>query len=74
MSRCALIIQVFKGHTKQIKKAADAILNAKRLVVYSGGGVILSDTSEQLTELVESLNGAMHQYANGLRRYTGYPP
>ena len=45
-----------KGHNKQIKKATQAILNAKKLVVYAGGGVIQSDTSDSLTTLVEKLN------------------
>jgi len=35
---------VVKGHTGQIKKA-QLLLEAKRPMVYSGGGVILSDAS-----------------------------
>src|SRR5574343_1984841 len=36
---------VVKGHTGQIKKAAQLILSAKRPVIYAGGGVILSDAA-----------------------------
>lgn len=47
---------VIKGNSKQIKKAVELILNAKRPVIYSGGGVILSEASKQLTELVKIMN------------------
>ena len=41
-----------KGHTGQIKKAADLIKQAERPMVYTGGGVILGNASSELTELV----------------------
>lgn len=63
-----------KGHPKQIKKAANAILNAKRLVIYSGGGVVLSDTSEQLTTLVETLNAPCTNTLMGLGGIPGTHP
>ncbi|MBE0370067.1 acetolactate synthase 3 large subunit [Pseudoalteromonas aurantia] len=63
-----------KGHPKQIKKAVNAILDAKKLVVYSGGGIILSDTSEQLTELVESLNAPITNTLMGLGGISGTHP
>lgn len=63
-----------KGHTKQIKKAVAAILSAKKLVVYSGGGIILSDTSEQLTQLVESLNAPITNTLMGLGGISGVHP
>ncbi len=46
---------VTKGHSGQIKKAAQLILEGKRPMVYAGGGVILSDAAPQLTELVRML-------------------
>jgi acetolactate synthase-1/2/3 large subunit len=46
---------VIKGHQGQIKKAVQLLLDAKRPMVYAGGGVILSDASEQLTRLVKIL-------------------
>jgi acetolactate synthase-1/2/3 large subunit len=46
---------VRKGHAGQIKKAAQLILEAKRPMVYSGGGVILSNAAAQLTEFVRLL-------------------
>ena len=46
---------VTKGHSGQIKKAAQLILEGKRPMIYAGGGVILSDAAPQLTELVRML-------------------
>jgi len=63
-----------KGHPKQIKKAVSAVLNAKKLVIYSGGGVVLSDTSEQLTHLVESLNAPITNTLMGLGGIDGTHP
>src|SRR5712671_1140337 len=44
---------VRKGHAGQIKKAAQLLLEAERPMVYSGGGVILSNSSQQLRDLVK---------------------
>jgi acetolactate synthase-1/2/3 large subunit len=48
---------VVKGHLGQIKKAAQLLAGAERPMIYAGGGVILSDASEELRELVR-LSGA----------------
>ncbi len=45
---------VVKGHPGQIKKAAQLLREAKRPMVYAGGGVILGDASEALTSLVRA--------------------
>ena len=45
---------VVKGHPGQIKKAAELLREAKRPMVYAGGGVILGDASEALTKLVRA--------------------
>ncbi len=44
---------VRKGHPGQIKKAVQLLLEAKRPMVYTGGGVVLSEASAQLRELVK---------------------
>src|SRR3990172_8630957 len=36
----------YKGHPGQIKKAVELIFKAKRPVLYTGGGVVLSDASD----------------------------
>jgi acetolactate synthase-1/2/3 large subunit len=46
----------FEGNIRQIKLAADAINRSKRPVIYAGGGVIASNSSEQLIELAEKAN------------------
>ena len=61
---------VVKGHTKQIKKAVELILSAKRPMIYSGGGVILSDAASQLTELTQMLD---FPCTNTLMGLGGYP-
>jgi len=61
---------VVKGHSRQIKKAAQLISKAKRPVVYTGGGIILSDASSQLIELVQMLN---FPCTNTLMGLGGYP-
>ena len=47
---------VTKGHLGQIKKAIDILINAKKPVVYSGGGAVLGNASAPLTKLVNLLN------------------
>ncbi|MBL7091778.1 MAG: biosynthetic-type acetolactate synthase large subunit [Candidatus Omnitrophica bacterium] len=41
------------GHPGQIKKAAKAISQSKRPIIYAGGGVIISGASAELKKLVE---------------------
>ncbi len=46
---------VLKGHQGQIKKAVQLLLHAERPMIYTGGGVILSDSSDLLNRLVNLL-------------------
>ena len=46
---------VRKAHSKQISRAATLLLAARRPIVYTGGGVVLSGAAKQLTTLVERL-------------------
>ncbi|MBL8487533.1 MAG: acetolactate synthase 3 catalytic subunit [Rhodocyclaceae bacterium] len=61
---------VVKGHAGQIKKAVQLLLDAKRPMIYTGGGVILSDAAEKLTKLVRMLGFPVTQTLMGLG---GYP-
>ncbi|ARQ46998.1 acetolactate synthase 3 catalytic subunit [Oxalobacter formigenes] len=45
-----------KGHTGQIRKAVQMMLQAERPLVYAGGGVILSDSAPELNQLVDRLD------------------
>jgi acetolactate synthase-1/2/3 large subunit len=44
-----------EGHPKQIERAVEMLLAAKKPVVYVGGGVILADAAEELTTLCRFL-------------------
>ena len=46
---------VRKGHGGQIRKAVQLLLTAKRPYIYTGGGVILGEASNELRELVNML-------------------
>ena len=59
-----------KGHPGQIRKAVQLILEAKRPLIYAGGGVILANAAEQLTELAHLLN---YPVTNTLMGLGGYP-
>ncbi|QDX82799.1 acetolactate synthase, large subunit, biosynthetic type [Denitratisoma sp. DHT3] len=61
---------VLKGHSGQVKKAVQLLLEAKRPMIYTGGGVILSDASENLAKVVRMLNFPITQTLMGLG---GYP-
>ncbi|MEW5694015.1 MAG: biosynthetic-type acetolactate synthase large subunit [Candidatus Hydrogenedentota bacterium] len=43
----------YKGHPKQIKKAAEIINGAKRPFLYIGGGVIISEAAKLILQLAE---------------------
>ncbi|SDA26491.1 acetolactate synthase, large subunit [Nitrosospira sp. Nsp11] len=61
---------VTRGHAGQIRKAVQLILEAKRPMIYAGGGVILSDAAAQLTDLVRMLG---FPCTNTLMGLGGYP-
>ena len=44
-----------KGHSGQIKKAIELLLDAKRPMIYTGGGVIQGEGSELLTKFTKKL-------------------
>ncbi len=58
-----------KGHRWQIKKAVDLLLSAKRPMIYSGGGVILGNASEQLREITRMLGFPITNTLMGLGAY-----
>jgi acetolactate synthase-1/2/3 large subunit len=60
---------VVKGHLGQIKKAVHLLLEAKRPMIYTGGGVILSNGAEQLTRLTRRLGFPITNTLMGLGAY-----
>jgi acetolactate synthase I/II/III large subunit len=65
---------VVKGHQGQIKKAVQLLLGAKRPMIYSGGGVILSNAAEQLTTLTRRLGFPITNTLMGLGGYPATDP
>jgi acetolactate synthase-1/2/3 large subunit len=59
-----------KGHSGQIRKAVEVIAAAKRPMIYTGGGVILSDGDKELTEFSRLLG---YPVTNTLMGLGGYP-
>lgn len=62
---------VKKGHSGQIRKAINLMLNAKRPVIYTGGGVILGKASDELTRLAKLLNFPVTNTLMGLGGFPG---
>lgn len=58
-----------KGHSGQIRKAIDLIVNAERPMIYSGGGVVLGRAAEQLTRFARLLNYPITNTLMGLGAY-----
>jgi len=63
-----------KGHQGQIKKALQLLLEAKRPMVYAGGGVVLGDAADKLTALVRKLGFPCTNTLMGLGAYPGTDP
>ena len=61
---------ILKGHSGQIKKALKLMLEAKRPMIYTGGGLVLGDASEQLIKLAHRLGFPV---TNTLMGLGGYP-
>lgn len=60
-----------KGHAKQIKKAVQSLTQAKRPVLYVGGGAIACDASALVTELAELLHAPVTCTLMGLGAISG---
>ncbi len=45
----------YRANPRQVKRALEMIMGAKKPVLYTGGGIVLSDASEELTQFAESL-------------------
>ncbi len=62
---------VVKGHSGQLKRAVQMLLEAKRPMIYTGGGVILGNAAEQLAELTRLLGFPCTSTLMGLGGYPG---
>jgi acetolactate synthase-1/2/3 large subunit len=65
---------VVKGHLGQIKKAVQLLLGARRPMIYTGGGVILSNAAKLLTKLTRRLGFPITNTLMGLGAYPATDP
>ncbi len=65
---------VTKGHGGQIKKALHLLLEARRPMIYVGGGAILGEASAEVIELVRLLGFPVTNTLMGLGAYPGTDP
>ncbi len=63
-----------KGHAGQIKKAVHMLLEAKRPMIYTGGGVVLGNAAQQITALVRHLGYPATSTLMGLGGYPAPDP
>jgi acetolactate synthase-1/2/3 large subunit len=63
-----------KGHIKQIKKAAQTLLAAKRPILYVGGGAIACEASALVTQIAEKLNAPVTSTLMGLGAFSSVHP
>lgn len=55
----------YEGHPKQIKRAAEMLAEARRPIILAGGGVILSNASDELRKIAEMLGAPVAQTLMG---------
>jgi acetolactate synthase I/II/III large subunit len=64
----------YHANPRQVKRALDLILNAKKPLLYTGGGIILSDASEELLQFAEALHIPVTSTLMGLGGFPGDNP
>ena len=60
-----------KGHRGQIKRAVKTLLEAKRPVIYTGGGIVIDNAAEHLIAVARKLNFPVTNTLMGLGGYPG---
>jgi acetolactate synthase I/II/III large subunit len=63
-----------EGHAGQIRRAAQAMWDAKRPLVYAGGGIVHSGAHEELRQLVEMIDAPAVLTLMGLGSLSGNHP
>lgn len=64
----------YNPNMKQITKVVELIKSAKRPLIFSGGGVVLSKSSEELTKLARMTNTPVTSSLMGLGTFPGSDP
>jgi acetolactate synthase-1/2/3 large subunit len=62
------------GHPGQIKKAVKLIIDAKKPIIYAGGGIITSGAHRELRELAEKIQAPVTMTLMGLGGFPGTHP
>jgi acetolactate synthase-1/2/3 large subunit len=65
---------VDKGHSGQIRKAVQLLLQAERPMIYAGGGVILANAAPELNKMVDKLGFPVTNTLMGLGGYRSSSP
>ena len=65
---------VTKGHSGQMRKALDVILKAERPMIYTGGGVVLDNASNELRAFTRILGFPITNTLMGLGAFPGTDP
>jgi acetolactate synthase-1/2/3 large subunit len=64
----------YHANPRQVKRALDLILTAKKPVLYTGGGIILSNASKELSKFAETLQIPVTSTLMGLGGFPGDNP
>ncbi|MBM4295270.1 MAG: biosynthetic-type acetolactate synthase large subunit [Deltaproteobacteria bacterium] len=64
----------YHANPRQVKRALEMILSAKKPVLYTGGGIILSNAAEELTEFARALQIPVTSTLMGLGGFPGDDP
>ncbi len=64
----------YTGHTPQIKKAGIMLADAKRPLLYVGGGIVMSGAADELIQLARENNFPVTMTLQGLGAYPGTDP
>ena len=63
-----------RGNGRQLRKAAKALIEAERPIIYSGGGVVQGDAGPALTRLARRLGAPVTNTLMGLGAFPGDDP
>lgn len=64
----------YEANTKQVRKAVDMISRAQKPLIFTGGGVVISNASEELTCLARELQIPVTSSMMGLGSFPGNDP
>lgn len=65
---------IYKGNKSQITNACELIKNARRPVIYAGGGIVAANASEVLVNLAEKISAPVTCTLMGLGGFPGCHP